>query len=355
MTARRRTLSLLNKAANYRGRGLRKKFSGLRSKYYRALWQEASATLGATFEDLGDEYYRIAKDEAATIIHRSDVMLDTFVTYKLAGNKPLIYRLYEQLGLTPPPHITFDVGAAHAAQTFLKKQDSLIVVKPAQDTGGGQGVTTGIASNAELQRAIRAASRFGNAILCEKQVTGDNYRLLFLRGQLLDIVRRDPPRLVGDGRSTIKDLVGAENDQRLRQDTPTALSPLVLDFDAEQTLKQQTLSARSVLDRGQDIKFKTVVNQNSAAQNHSVPNTFHPETLAQAKRVISHLKIELAGIDIICADPVAPLSEDNGYIMEVNTAPGLHHHYLTASEGAPNYVAETILNALLQSRSAWAD
>ena len=47
----------------------------------------------------------------------------------------------------------------------------------------------------------------------------------------------------------------------------------------------------------------------------------------QAVEAAAALNVTLAGVDIITVDPTVPLEASNGAIIEVNTTPGLHHHY----------------------------
>ena len=71
-------------------------------------------------------------------------------------------------------------------------------------TGGasGSGTTTGVRTRDQLLRArLRGAAAVARRLLIERQAEGDMYRLLFCDGELLDAVRRRPPRVTGDGRS----------------------------------------------------------------------------------------------------------------------------------------------------------
>jgi cyanophycin synthetase len=58
-----------------------------------------------------------------------------------------------------------------------------------------------------------------------------------------------------------------------------------------------------------------------------------------------------AGIDIITLDPSVPLSESGGVINEVNTTPGLHHHYNHANADSSGPAVD-VLKCLLRSRTS---
>ena len=89
------------------------------------------------------------------------------------------------------------------------------VVKPANGTGGGAGVICGVESPDDLGRAFLTAGSFDENVLVERAVEGTEYRLLFLDGELLDVVCRARPSVEG-GRAFQPDPV----DQR-RKPPPT--------------------------------------------------------------------------------------------------------------------------------------
>ena len=49
-----------------------------------------------------------------------------------------------------------------------------------------------------------AASQYCPKLLPQEQIHGNSYRSAFLNGELLDAKRRDPPSVLGDGKSLIK-------------------------------------------------------------------------------------------------------------------------------------------------------
>jgi hypothetical protein len=55
----------------------------------------------------------------------------------------------------------------------------------------------------DFWRATLHAAREGERLLIERAVPGEEYRFLFLDGELLDVIRRRSTRVVGDGRSSV--------------------------------------------------------------------------------------------------------------------------------------------------------
>jgi cyanophycin synthetase len=64
------------------------------------------------------------------------------------------------------------------------------------------------------------------------------------------------------------------------------------------------------------------------------------------------LGVRLAGVDVLSRDISQPLRATGGVVLEVNSTPGLFHHYNVAEPESASPVAETVLEALLRRAGA---
>ncbi len=325
------------------------RFKALRQRYYDLFWARAAHETGATFRKWDAGFTRLSRNGTVLVVRGPDVRLDDRLTLDLMGNKALTYQLLAEQGLDVPRHVRFPVTDMRNAHDLLKSAGRPLVVKPNYGTGGGRGVTTGIGTASDLRRAAFLAARFDPELIAEEQIEGQSWRLLFIDGKFLDAVRRDPPRIVGDGKRSIAKLVQAENKARLTGRPFTALSPIRLDRECVAYLAAQDLNVRSVPDEGQMIVLKRAVNENSHAQNHSLPAAVHAGTIATCTRLVQNLGVRLAGIDILARNIGEPLTPSNGYIGEINTTPGLHHHDLVATPRADQSVAAQLVEHMFAS------
>jgi cyanophycin synthetase len=314
--------------------------------FYRRIWGEAASELGAEVRDLSSGFLEISKGEARTRVWRQEVMLDDEVTLRLAADKPLAHRLLLEAGVPVPEHVEFELDDLATPLSFLKGDSSPCAVKPAAGTDRGTGVTCGVRDRADLLRARLCAARWGRRLLIERQLAGEVYRLLFLDGELLDAVRRSPPRVVGDGRSTVADLIAAENRRRLAAGGAAGLSLLRIDLDCLFTLREAGLSLRSVPSPGVEARVKTVANQNRLEDNETVRD-LSDELVGAARAAAAAIGLRLAGVDVIAADALRPLSESGGVVVEVNGTPGFNQHYQVADPERATRVAVPILRKLL--------
>src|SRR5207248_181900 len=153
------------------------------------------------------------------------------------------------------------------------------------------------------------------------QVAGVDHRVLVLDGRVLGAVRKDPPVVEGDGHASVAELVLAANDARLAAGGGLALRLLEIDLECALTLAAQGRSLTSVPAAGERVIVKTAVNQNAAADNHTVE--VGAADAALARRAAAALGLRLAGVDLV----VGPART---VVLEVNGTPGLNHHVMVA-------------------------
>ncbi len=321
-----------------------------REQFYRDVWMDAARRLGATVVELGNNIFELQRGDVRTKVFRNYCSLDDPVTLMLAGNKPLVLRLLQHADLPVPAYTTFSLATLAEATSLHDRVGRPCVVKPAKNTGGGKGVSTGITNRRQIVFAAVAAAAYDRELLMEEQVPGANYRLLYLDGRFIDAVRRDFPAVTGDGRATIAELVKQANGERLRARYSIAQTLLTIDSEMRRTLAQQDLNLSSVPDKGQRVIVKTVVNDNAGADNVSAAHLLCPDIISSGQRAAETIGVRLAGVDIITPDPSQPLSETGGRIIEVNTTPGFYIHY--AKQDEPFSVAEEVLTAIFDRKGS---
>lgn len=328
----------------------RRRFAALRRTFHARLWKAAAARAGAACSTLDFGFQRISRNGLDILVRGGELRLDDRLTLELMGNKLLTFRLLAELGCDVPRHARFSFSNMEPALALMAATGRPIVVKPLSGSGGGAGVTTGIATRRDLQRAAFAALGNDCELLAEEQLEGGCYRLLYFDGALIDAIRREPPRLTGDGRTRLARLAAKETDRRLTAIPAIAMNPLHLDREARHYLRVQGLSRRSVLPAGETVLVKRAINQNGRHENHIV-STIHAGTVSRCGEICSRLGVRLAGVDIIARDITLPLEPENGLIGEINTTPALHHHELVAEDRPFGEVTALLLDRMFAARA----
>ena len=313
--------------------------------FYDRMWRDTAADIGAKWHSLGNGIGEIELGGAKTRVSENVTEIDDPVTLTVLHDKPLTHQLLQAQGLPVARHQIFSLQDVKPALRFLRSTDGDCVVKPANGTGGGRGVTTGIRTPWQLARAAAAAAVYGDELLIEQQIAGDNYRLLYLDGRLIDAYVRHLPSVIGDGRCTVKRLVDRLNADRAASGVGVSQVLLTIDLDMRRTLAKQGLSLRSVPARGRRVALKTVVNENSGTENSTATEMLCKSVIEEGARAVRALRVRFAGIDIITPDPARPLAEAGGVICEVNGTPNLYFHYRKRDGSFP--VAMHLLRRLL--------
>jgi cyanophycin synthetase len=313
---------------------------------YDALWREAAKELGAEVASVGDGFLRIYRGGAETLVRRNAVPVDDEVRLRLADDKWLVRGLLSRAGIAVSPSLRFASSDRREAVERVRAGSGTWVVKPAGGTGSGEGVTCKVSDEQQLRRAVLRAARWSQTCLLEQEVPGLVYRVLILDGEVIDIIRRRPPCVVGDGRSTVAGLVGAENRRRVAAGASDVIPLLLIDLDCLFTLASAGLGLRSVLPAGQVAVLKTVNSQNRATDNETVRDA-GPALQRDAMAAAAAVGLRLAGVDVVAVDPSRGLADGNGAVLEVNGHPGLHYHYRVAEPDRATRVAETVLERLL--------
>ncbi len=317
---------------------------------YREMWRAAAEKQGAAFLEVCEDIWEVELNGRRSRIKNDILEFDNPVTLDIAGRKPLIYRMLSEKGLPVPDYLVFHYDELERAGRFLQTHPLGCAVKPANGTSSGRGVTTHVTTTKELRKAAILASLYCREVLIEPMIAGECYRLLVLDGQVVHAVCRRGHRLTGDGRLSVSQLIREEN-ERLKQNGKSALD---IDRDCQFSLAYQGLTLEAVPEKDRDIIVKSVDTSSRdfrevrTVYNSVVTDAVCTDMIQKAREAAEVLRSRFVGVDFITADASKPLADTGGVINEVNTTPGLHHHYDSESEKFPA-VAPMILEALLQN------
>jgi cyanophycin synthetase len=316
---------------------------------YRRIWGDAADALGAAVRDLGHGFLELERDGVRTRVWQQYTELDGPVALRLALDRRVVFGLLADAGIRVPEHAEIEPSRPQDALRLLA--GGACVVKPAAGTGVGSGITSGVQTEEQLRRAVLRAARYGRLVV-ERQIAGAVHRLLYLDGELLDAVRKQPPSVVGDGRSSVEQLVRIENGRRLDARGAAGFSLLKLDLDALFTLAAGGLRPASVPHAGQRVVVKGVTNQNRVEDNETVPREELGDALvAEGAAAARAVGLRLAGVDLVTSDATRALADSGGAVIEVNGMPGLNHHYNVADRSRAVPVAVPVLAALLRVKT----
>lgn len=316
-----------------------------RDELYRELWSDAASAVGASCEDSVLGTLRIVRDGRQVRVLGNLAPLDDPVTLALAGDKPTVHRLLADAGVPVIPHLVTSSDDHLGAGRFLAEHGQ-VVVKPAGSTGRGTGVTCSVTDDDQLRGALRRAAGWDTTVLVERQLTGEELRALVLDGEVIGVVRRHLPSVVGDGTTSIGDLIADENRLRAGAQGRRGLWPLRIDLDCLLTLGSQGFALEDVPGAGTTVTVKSTANENAAHDNETL-DPVPDEVRRTAELAACTLGARLVSVEMIRPTGGAPFDGENGAVIEVNTTPGLLYHRQVREPASADPVAERILETCL--------
>jgi cyanophycin synthetase len=262
----------------------------------------------------------------------------------IAQNKDLTKQLLDRVGVPVPKGKI--PRTAEEAWEVAQAIGGPVVVKPLKGNQGKR-VSVGLTTREDVMNAFELARLGGRSeVVVERQIFGDDYRLLVIGGRLIAAARREVPRVVGDGKSTIRRLVDIENeDPRRGEDHSTSLSKMLLDDIAQEVLASQGLTFDSIPAEGQSVVLRRNANLSTGGTAVDVTDEVHPDVAARAIEAARMVGLDIAGIDLVATRVDRSLAETGGAFVEVNAAPGLRMH-LDPSEGKSRDVGEAIIQSM---------
>ncbi len=226
-----------------------------------------------------------------------------------------------------------------------------IVIKPL-DGNHGRGITIDIRTREEAETAYDAARLVSRAVIVERYYVGRDHRVLVVDGKVVAVAERVPAHVIGDGRSTIFELIEETNKDPNRGDGhDKVLTRIELDRTSYQLLERQGYTLNSVLPKDEICYLRATANLSTGGIAVDRTDEIHPENLWLAQRVVKIIGLDIAGLDIVTPDISRPLREVDGVIVEVNAAPGFRMH-ISPSQGIPRNVVGAVMDMLFTNEQS---
>lgn len=239
----------------------------------------------------------------------------------LAGDWHLARVALKRAGVTVPAGRRFRPGQRDEAVAYAAELGWPVVVKPLAGSGG-RAVRTNIRSVDELDSALDAVAEAGcRELLVERHAGGAAYRFVVLRDRVLSVLYRRPASVVGDGESTVAELIGQQNELRAGARRLQA-TPLRIDNRMRAQLERQGLAWDSVPAAGRRVQVSTSCGVGRGGESFQVLDATHPSLLDEAVRVVRALPgLTYAGVDVILADHRRPLAEQAVNVCGIKSSP----------------------------------
>lgn len=250
----------------------------------------------------------------------------------LCDQKHITRELLRNNGLTVVESEKFDSESYDAAVKYVEKLGFPVVVKPIY-LSRGRGITTNIQNLNEFNDAWEFGlsayrkKRKSNSLLIERHVYGDDFRFFIVDGKVISATHRKRANVVGDGSSTIYELIQKKNHERSKN--PYLSGYLIpVDLNELDNLEKEGLDLQSIPPAGKEITLRSQSNISAGGDSVDVTDIVHPDYKDIAIKAVQAIPgIEYAGVDIITPDITVKPTSSNHIVGEVEFSPAPITHF----------------------------
>ena len=241
--------------------------------------------------------------------------------------------------------IESDRNPAKAYRYARETLDLPVIVKP-NNKSQGRGVCL-VHDRREFRQAIRSFETRENVFLVQEVLAGRDFRIVVLDDEVVSAYERLPLSVVGDGHSTVLELLLAKQAEfdRTERDTRIAIG----DFRITNALRRARMTRGSVLPVGQRQTLLPNANLSTGGDAVDVTEALHPAWRKLAVKLVSEMGLRYCGLDVMVNGTLATAPRDY-VVLEINAAPGLDHYASTGSKQKRlvEKMYEKVLRALLK-------
>ncbi len=221
------------------------------------------------------------------------------------------------------------------AKKIFNSVQKPVIVKPRAGSRGRH-TNTYIYTEADLKRAFKIAKKLCAWVIVEEHLVGPVYRGTVVDYKTVGVNRGEVPQVVGDGISTIANLVAEKN-----KIPRPGVGDIILDDRSRDFLARQRLNFESIPEAGKTIYLLEKIGISRGGSSSEDFEICHPDNLLMFEQAARAAGDPIVGFDFIIPDITKSYKNQRCGFIEANTLPfiDLHHHPLL---GTPRNVASAV-------------
>lgn len=275
------------------------------------------------------------------------------VTRQILGSKTETKYFLKKKKISVPEGKSFDVNQLKEIISYAENINGKIVIKPDRSDFGNHVYCK--VEEREIKKIVNNIAKKYENLVVEKFIEGNEYRVFITKNGCFAVTQRRPASVLGDGKSSIKELINKKN--LMRQDKkklPRILPWYRIEIDdiTLNCLKKQGLTLSSIPKNNERIYLRYNSNISCGGDSISLTDSAHKSVKKIAMKVLDSIPgLKYGGVDLITKDITNDISR-NYNIIEVNNMPGIIlHHYPYI--GPPKNVASSLIDLIFpETRSS---
>ncbi|MGP5019444.1 hypothetical protein ACTXK7_18005 [Vreelandella alkaliphila] len=260
---------------------------------------------------------------------------DSYAANSVTDRRVLLRKLLKHAGVNvPKARIVKSLNAAKRARKAFGGTLSLWSTSTA-----GKSVNVGkVSTERRLERELEKCFEVRSSVLTEEHIEGSVYRVMVVGDKVVAALSRRPATLIGDGNSTIQELIEIKN--QARDLNPCYRNkPIRFGRNTESNMQKRGLTVDSVLPEGDSFEVRSSLALAAGAEFVDATDDLTPALEKLAIQAVASIPgLEVASVDVVIS------SKGNDavpYVLDVSCDPNIAvYHY--PGEGKQSNIAQQI-------------
>nr|WP_306916570.1 MULTISPECIES: ATP-grasp domain-containing protein [unclassified Arthrobacter] len=296
--------------------------------------------------------YELSDGRTRIRFNKTRPSLTTRAAIAIEQNKHSTNSRLRAAGVPVPASWVLDPFDADVEDELLTRAEDTgypLVLKPLRGSMG-RDVLTNLRTRADLLdtfRYLSARCTKGEKLILESHFEGEDYRVLVVGDRVVAACLRRPANVVGDGASTVQELIVQKN--KVRLENPYLCKKLIgRDREVDQYLQRQGYGLGDIPFAGVEVRLRGKANASQGGD--SIDKTAELPTAvknAAVRAVAAVPGLAIAGVDILFDANRTPV-EDSFRVIEMNSRPEIEIN-MYPWKGAGQDVPQHILDVFFPS------
>ena len=258
-------------------------------------------------------------------------------SHYIAKNKPLTNNILLKNNIPTPKNII--ISNENKSKFINAAKYFPCVLKPV-DGMQGKDVYTHIDNQNEFDNILNNLLKKYDKIMLENLVNGNNYRIFVFNDKVMDVIEREKPYVIGNGKNSVKELI--DNKNKILEEK----NLFIVKYLDEKLIKQQGYKMNDIIKNNDKIYITNTVNFHNGANAKRISlndiDKSNIELFIKAHKLIG---LECSGVDYMSDDIRIPYYKNNGHIIEMNDMVDTKIHIDADEKGNSDLLFNNISNS----------
>ena len=259
-------------------------------------------------------------DKRELLVQATRTSKDSSGLQYIVNDKYVAKSIMQKNGISVPEGIAINatINVDSLNKIIEEYSNTPIVIKP-KSTNFGTGITIFQkgANQEQIKRAIEYSFKFDDTVLIENYVKGKEYRFLVIDNKCVTVTWRRNASVVGDGKSTIENLIAAKNNEPWHK---FMHSQIKSDNELKEYFLKNKMSMNDIPKAEERVTLRGNSNVSSGGESIDMTDIMPQYFKGVAERVSKCFNAKICGVDIIIDD----MKKEEYKVLEVNSNPGIY-------------------------------